>query len=189
MPIQSTQPSISTQPVATDSQPGKYFTLSSSLMNLEFHTPHIFPSLAATSSNQQNIAHQLENSDASNTPHAPTDSSSHRTFNHRSKIHFLIVSPFSHLFLSFTQSPLFLCFLGTIFNPLSLGAPTFSCRHCGAFFWYEERVRRERNTSNPTYNLCCKGVLALFKYPFYPLFILDNGMDLISKSLTVLTPA
>ena len=32
-------------------------------------------------------------------------------------------------------------------------------------------------------------VLALLKYPFYPLFILDNGMNLISKSLTVLTPA
>ena len=157
------------------------------MTNLEFHTPHIFPSLAATSSNQQNIVHQWANSGASNTPLGPTGSSSYRTFNHRSKIHFLIVSPFNHLFLSFTQSPLFLCFLGTIFNPLSLGAPTFSCRHCGAFFWYEERVRRERNTSNPTYNLCCKGVLALFKYPFYPLFILDNGMDLISKSLTKCT--
>ena len=32
-------------------------------------------------------------------------------------------------------------------------------------------------------------VLALLKYTFYPLFILDNGMNLISKSLTVLTPA
>jgi hypothetical protein len=32
-------------------------------------------------------------------------------------------------------------------------------------------------------------VLALLKYPFYSLFILDNGMNLISKSLTVLTPA
>src|SRR6185369_5276939 len=26
-------------------------------------------------------------------------------------------------------------------------------------------------------------VLALLKYPFYPLFIIDNGMNLISKSL------
>ena len=32
-------------------------------------------------------------------------------------------------------------------------------------------------------------LLALLKYPFYPLFILDNGMNLISKSLTVLIPA
>ena len=33
------------------------------------------------------------------------------------------------------------------------------------------------------------GMLVLLKYPFYPLFILDNDMNLISKSLTVLTPA
>ena len=32
-------------------------------------------------------------------------------------------------------------------------------------------------------------MLALLKYQFYPLFILDNGMNLISNSLTVLTPA
>jgi hypothetical protein len=34
-----------------------------------------------------------------------------------------------------------------------------------------------------------RSVLALLKYLFYPLFILDNGMNSISKSLTVLTPA
>jgi hypothetical protein len=34
-----------------------------------------------------------------------------------------------------------------------------------------------------------ESLLVLLKYPFYPLFILDNGMNLISKSLTVLTPA
>ena len=31
------------------------------------------------------------------------------------------------------------------------------------------------------------GMLALLKYPFYPLFNFDNGMNLISKSLTILT--
>ena len=31
------------------------------------------------------------------------------------------------------------------------------------------------------------GMLTLLKYPFYPLFILDNSMNSISKSLTVLT--
>src|SRR6185437_15576849 len=31
------------------------------------------------------------------------------------------------------------------------------------------------------------GMLALLKYTFYPLFIFDNGMNSISKSLTVLT--
>uniref|UniRef100_A0A453RSP5 Helitron helicase-like domain-containing protein n=2 Tax=Aegilops tauschii subsp. strangulata TaxID=200361 RepID=A0A453RSP5_AEGTS len=46
---------------------------------------------------------------------------------------------------------------GTIFEPLTLGGPQCSCQHCGALFWYDERVRRERHTQNPTYNLCCKG--------------------------------
>ena len=32
-------------------------------------------------------------------------------------------------------------------------------------------------------------VLAILKYPFYPLFNFDNGMNLISKSLTILTSA
>ena len=32
-------------------------------------------------------------------------------------------------------------------------------------------------------------VLALLKYPFYPLFNFDNGMNLISESLTILTSA
>ena len=31
------------------------------------------------------------------------------------------------------------------------------------------------------------GMLALFKYPFYPLFNFDNVMNLMSKSLTILT--
>ena len=33
------------------------------------------------------------------------------------------------------------------------------------------------------------GMLALLKYPFYPLFNFDNVMNLISKSLTILTSA
>ena len=33
------------------------------------------------------------------------------------------------------------------------------------------------------------GMLALLKYPFYPLFNFDNGINLISKSLTILTTA
>jgi len=32
-------------------------------------------------------------------------------------------------------------------------------------------------------------VLALLKYPFYPLFNFDNGINLISESLTILTSA
>ena len=37
--------------------------------------------------------------------------------------------------------------------------------------------------------LSMEGMLALLKYPFYPLFNFDNGMNLISKSLTILTSA
>ena len=33
------------------------------------------------------------------------------------------------------------------------------------------------------------GVLAILKYPFYPLFNFDNGMNLILESLTILTSA
>uniref|UniRef100_A0A8R7R995 Helitron helicase-like domain-containing protein n=1 Tax=Triticum urartu TaxID=4572 RepID=A0A8R7R995_TRIUA len=67
------------------------------------------------------------------------------------------VSKFSdHLRLQ--KNPLFVPHLsGTIFEPLTLGGPQCSCQHCGALFWYDERVRRERHTQNPTYNLCCKG--------------------------------
>ena len=38
-------------------------------------------------------------------------------------------------------------------------------------------------------DLSMGGMLALLKYPFYPLFNFDNGMNLISKSLTILTSA
>ncbi|KAJ1263943.1 hypothetical protein BS78_09G225500, partial [Paspalum vaginatum] len=55
----------------------------------------------------------------------------------------------------------------TIFEPLNLGGPRHSCKHCGALFWYEERVRRERHTPDPTYNLCCKGG-KIFLEPYNP---------------------
>ena len=44
---------------------------------------------------------------------------------------------------------------------------------------------------DPQEELCLKHrrLLVLLKYPFYPMFILDNGMNLISKSLTILTSA
>jgi hypothetical protein len=64
------------------------------------------------------------------------------------------------LFLSFPLNPFppnFILFIRIVFEPLNLVAPTFSCQHCGALFWYEERLRRGRNTQNPKYNLCCRG--------------------------------
>ena len=39
------------------------------------------------------------------------------------------------------------------------------------------------------HGLSMGGILVLLKYPFYPLFNFDNGMNLILKSLTILTSA
>ena len=65
-------------------------------------------------------------------------------------------------------------FLGTIFSALNLGGPRCSCQHCGALFWYEERLRRDRNTPNPKYNLCCKdGRILLPPYQPPPQPLLD----------------
>ena len=51
---------------------------------------------------------------------------------------------------------------------------------------------RRRTTTNRSRRQAVEepaDLLALLQYPFYPLFILDNGMNSISESLTVLTPA
>lgn len=32
---------------------------------------------------------------------------------------------------------------------------THSCVHCGAKFWYGERINRKRKSRNPTFTLCC----------------------------------
>jgi hypothetical protein len=83
------------------------------------------------------------------------------------------------------------CFIGTIFEPLNLGAPTCSCTHscscthCGAIFWYEERLRRDRQTQNPKYNLCCKGgriLLPPYQQPPQPLLsLLTSPSSPLSK--------
>ena len=46
-------------------------------------------------------------------------------------------------------------------------------------------ARVEMTRNSPRTTPCA--LLALLKYPFYPLFNFDNGMNLISKSLTILT--
>ncbi|CAA7031817.1 unnamed protein product [Microthlaspi erraticum] len=35
------------------------------------------------------------------------------------------------------------------------GDMTYSCVHCGAKFWYGERLNRRRRTGDPSFNLCC----------------------------------
>lgn len=39
---------------------------------------------------------------------------------------------------------------------MDLGSPSYSCSHCGAIFWYAERVQKQYKASNPRFNLCCK---------------------------------
>jgi hypothetical protein len=91
------------------------------------------------------------------------------------------------IFLSFPLNPFppnFILFIRIVFEPLNLGAPTFSCQHCEALFWYEERLRRGMNTQNPKYNLCCRGGrLLLPRYedppPLQPLMSLLASQSLL----------
>jgi hypothetical protein len=109
---------------------------------------------------------------------SPIEVRSNSSYHHYSAIHTAISSFLSLNLLCFSY------FLGTIFTTLNLGAPTFSCSHCRAFFWYEERIRRQRNRSNPTYNLCCKGgriLLPPYQPPPQPL------LDLLTSHTTPLS--
>lgn len=36
-----------------------------------------------------------------------------------------------------------------------IGDPTFTCKHCHAMMWYHERNRKDRNTTNPEFTMCC----------------------------------
>ncbi|KAF7808150.1 ATP-dependent DNA helicase PIF1 [Senna tora] len=38
---------------------------------------------------------------------------------------------------------------------VDIGLPTHECEHCGAIFWYEERVNKSRNFRKPKFSLCC----------------------------------
>ncbi|KAK1352679.1 ATP-dependent DNA helicase [Heracleum sosnowskyi] len=39
--------------------------------------------------------------------------------------------------------------------PSYFGPPTHTCVHCGAMLWYEERIQRNKQTSNPQFTFCC----------------------------------
>ncbi|BAT18176.1 Os12g0625200, partial [Oryza sativa Japonica Group] len=71
-------------------------------------------------------------------------------------------------------------FYGTIFTPLNLGGPTHTCQHCGARFWYEERVRGCGRTALQIYNKCCRGgsiYLPPYRPPPEPLLSRLTGRD------------
>ncbi|XP_057763551.1 uncharacterized protein LOC130984017 [Arachis stenosperma] len=39
---------------------------------------------------------------------------------------------------------------------LDFGNPIYQCQHCGANFWYEERIDKHFNAVNPKFTLCCR---------------------------------
>ncbi|XP_072073598.1 uncharacterized protein [Arachis hypogaea] len=38
-----------------------------------------------------------------------------------------------------------------------MGDLRYQCEYCHALFWYDERIRKHYNTSDPKYTLCCRG--------------------------------
>jgi hypothetical protein len=92
-------------------------------------------------SEEQIPLQQDNNSGEASTSRISNSSSSHTVSKHKSKTQnlslYLSLSYFSNS--EFEESLSY--FIGTIFEALNLGAPTCSCTHCGAFFWYEERLR------------------------------------------------
>ncbi|GKC39974.1 DNA helicase, partial [Tanacetum coccineum] len=47
-----------------------------------------------------------------------------------------------------------------------------SCEHCGARFWYEERIKDNRRKTRPAYHRCCMaGRIVLRTYQIYPEYI------------------
>nr|GEU65612.1 nucleic acid-binding, OB-fold protein [Tanacetum cinerariifolium] len=45
---------------------------------------------------------------------------------------------------------------GSLLEYKYLGGCTRTCEHCGALYWFEERLKRTSTTSHPRYNRCCK---------------------------------
>ena len=53
-----------------------------------------------------------------------------------------------------------------------LGDASFECRHCGASFWYNERLKKSMHSANPKFSLCCrKGKVQLPTLPDPPEFL------------------
>nr|GFA93387.1 DNA helicase [Tanacetum cinerariifolium] len=50
-----------------------------------------------------------------------------------------------------------------------LGSCTYSCQHCGALFWDDERLKSVPRSSRPRYNRCCRGGRVVLRtYQMYP---------------------
>ncbi|GJZ17940.1 DNA helicase [Tanacetum coccineum] len=54
----------------------------------------------------------------------------------------------------------------------NVGKCDHSCEHCGARFWYEERIKDNRRKTRPAYHRCCMaGRVVLRTYQIYPEYI------------------
>jgi hypothetical protein len=65
---------------------------------------------------------------------------------------------------------------GEIWN---FGRPTFKCRHCKALLWYEERIRPNKHTKNPSFRIYCNNEkISLPTKPEPPTFLQELlGVD------------
>lgn len=62
----------------------------------------------------------------------------------------------------------------------NIGEPTFTCDHCGALMWYEERTRKNCKPRNPRFSMCCtqgRIVLPSYEDPPQPLHDLFQNKD------------
>jgi len=37
----------------------------------------------------------------------------------------------------------------------NIGDPLFICKESNAYMWYEERINKNRRSTNPTFHMCC----------------------------------
>ena len=67
---------------------------------------------------------------------------------------------------------------------VDFGDMTYTCEHCQAQFWYEERAEKSRKPAKPTFSLCCmKGKIYLPVVDDTPKLLkeLHDGTDHRSK--------
>ena len=65
-----------------------------------------------------------------------------------------------------------------------MGDATFKCLHCGALFWYEERLEKPRKSKQPKYSICCtNGKISIPKMPAIPIILEDLMSSRHAKSV------
>nr|GEV62224.1 DNA helicase [Tanacetum cinerariifolium] len=93
----------------------------------------------------------------------------HLSVNHRNLNTSNLNSNSTSIIASSTQHEAHTC-------PLSeykyIGKCEHSCEHCGARFWYEERVKDNRKRNHPAFHRCCMaGRVVICSYQIYPEYI------------------